>query len=158
MFQEKIPPGTDAGKGIGFEIKSMSNLIRRYFERSFICPHNDGTTQVQGWIIGYLYDRRESDIFQRDLEEAFHIRRPTVSALLGKMEAGGYITRESVPWDARLKKITLTDKAVELHKHIEAGIARVESEIARGITEEELEVFHRVFDKIRANISEKTSE
>ncbi|MFA6948247.1 MAG: MarR family transcriptional regulator [Eubacteriales bacterium] len=158
MTQDKILPCDPGCKGIGFEIKSISNLIKRYVDRNFSRPPSDNTTQVQGWIIGYLYERRGGDIFQRDLEEAFRIRRPTVSAMLGKMEQSGYIVRESVPRDARLKKIVLTGKAVELHKHIEEDIARIEADLARGITDEELVIFRRVLDKIRANISEEKPE
>ena len=63
---------------------------------------------MQGWIIGYLYQNRDKEVFQRDIQEQFSIRRSTVTGILQLMEKNGLITRSSVERDARLKKLELT--------------------------------------------------
>ncbi|MBO7318559.1 MAG: MarR family transcriptional regulator, partial [Clostridia bacterium] len=68
------------------------------------------------------------------------------------MEKNGLITRESVPYDARLKKITLTRKAIEIHHTVESSFEKLEDTMHEGITPEELEVFYRVLDKINSNL------
>ena len=62
------------------------------------------------------------------------------------------ITRESVPYDARLKKIVLTEKAFRIQKEVIAFFDSLESEYIKGISEDELQTFYLVLDKINDNI------
>lgn len=72
--------------------------------------------------------------------------------MLKLMETHGLIEKEAVPYDARLKKIVLTDKAIEIHKQIEHNINELEETLSRGITPEEQEIFFKVIEKIKANL------
>ena len=65
------------------------------------------------------------------------------------MEKNGYITRISVESDARLKKIVLTDKAVQLHNFIIKDIEIREKKMRAGLSDVELETFFRVIEKLR---------
>ena len=65
---------------VGFEVRSLNNLIKRDVERSEIF-NMCRTTGLHGWAIKYFYDNREKDIFQRDFEERFSIRRSTASKI-----------------------------------------------------------------------------
>ena len=64
---------------IGFEIKTISNLLKRKFDEEMAKNSMGKITGVQGWLITYLYDNREKPIFQRDIEKRFNIRRSTVN-------------------------------------------------------------------------------
>ena len=64
----------------------------------------DEVTMMHGWIIRYLYENREQDIFQKDIEQRFAVGRSTVTNLIQLMEKKGFVKRESVKQDARLKK------------------------------------------------------
>nr|WP_306286949.1 MarR family transcriptional regulator [Neglectibacter timonensis] len=107
---------------------------------------------MHGWVIGYLYENRNRDVFQRDLQEQFSIRRSTVTGILQLMEKNGLITRQSVDEDARLKKIVLTPKAIEQHEQIHRSIRKVEEQLSEGLTPEEKQTFLELCDKIRRNI------
>ena len=72
--------------------------------------------------------------------------------MLKLMEKNGIITRESVDYDARLKKIVLTEKAVAIHKKAVKNIEMIESTLKNGITDEELASFYKVADKIKLNL------
>ena len=74
--------------------------------------------------------------------------------MLKLMEAKGLIERVSVPKDARLKKIVLTGKAIKIHKQIEKNIMDFEKQLSRGLSEEEMETFFRILDKIKNNMEE----
>ena len=101
-----MPP---AKKQIGFELRTVSHMIRRRIDEG--ANGMDGVTGMQGWMIGYLYEHANTEeTFQRDLEREFRIRRSTVTGILQNMEKNGFIVRESVEYDARLKKLTLTIK------------------------------------------------
>ena len=93
-------------------------------------------------------------MYQKDLEAEFNITRSTASKVVNLMEEKGLIRRESVPEDARLKKLTLTPKAVELGKEMERNREIVEARIVKGFTEEELEQFYSYIERIKKNVSE----
>ncbi len=136
---------------LGFEIRTLNNCVKRFFQATKP-PELQQSTGVHGWAIKYFYENRNKDIFQRDFEERFSIRRSTATNMLKLMEKNGIITRESVDYDARLKKIVLTEKAVAIHKKAVKNIEMIESTLKNGITDEELASFYKVADKIKLNL------
>ncbi len=139
---------------LGFEIRTLSNLIKRYIDANKP-PELDCHTGVHGWAIKFFYDNRGKEVFQRDFEEHFSIRRSTATNMLKLMEKNGLIVRESVERDARLKRVVLTDKAIEIHKKITNSINESEAAFSRGITQEELKAFYLVLDKVKSNLEAK---
>ena len=93
----------------------------------------DEVTMMHGWIIRYLYENREQDIFQKDIEQRFAVGRSTVTNLLQLMEKKGFIRRESVKQDARLKKVILTEKGIESQESFEDIVEHIEEELSEGI-------------------------
>lgn len=142
------PPRT-----IGYEVKSLSILIGRYLRERLEKQDLGGVTGIQSMIIGYLYDNAEQhEIFQRDIEREFNIRRSTVAGILKSMEGNGLIVKESVDYDARLKRLRLTPKAVSIHKTIIEEINRVEEKLKTGLSQEEIETFFRIVRKMKQNV------
>ena len=139
-------------KDICFNVRMLSNLIRRDVENSrnsmgLVLPKG-----INGWAISYFFENREKDIFQKDFETEFSIRRSTASNILKTMEQNGFIERKSVPYDARLKKIVLTDKAIKIHKNVIADIERREKILRKGICENEIDTFLNTLKKLSANM------
>ena len=112
----------------------------------------DELTAMHGWILGYLCRNEHKDIFQKDIEAEFKICRSTVTNILKLMEKKGYIKRESVPYDARLKKLVLTQKALNQRERIREAIRNMEALLAKGLTQQELDDFHRIMDKMKHNV------
>ena len=139
---------------IGFRLRTLSNLVKRQLHNTFSEKHADNPTIMHGWVIHYLYDNRENDIFQRDLEQQFSIRRSTATAILKLMEKNELITREPVDYDARLKKLVLTDKAVKIHKSVIKEINSLEKTLRKDISEKEMDIFLRTIDKMIDNIKQ----
>ena len=137
---------------IGFSVRRLSNLIKRDVERSRLKLDIDTVKGVNGWAIGYFYENRDKDIFQKDFEAEFSIRRSTASKILKKMEQKDLIKRINVESDARLKKIVITDKAIDIHKKIIAEIRNREQRLRQGIEQEELKTFFEVMKKLSANM------
>lgn len=135
---------------IGKEIKKVTNCMKRAAHKN--CEDDD-VTASNGWLIMYLYEHREEDIFQKDIEYEFSIRRSTSSNIISLMEKKGYIERVSVAHDARLKKLVLTDKALQLCDTIHNNTMKFENALRQGITEDELKVFYSVLDRIVDNIN-----
>lgn len=112
----------------------------------------DEVTMMHGWIIRYLYENREQDIFQKDIEQRFAVGRSTVTNLIQLMEKKGFIKRESVKQDARLKKVILTEKGIASQESFEDIVEHIEEELSEGISEEELHIFYKVLDRINQNV------
>lgn len=139
---------------IGFEIKTVNNMIKRRVEMSEVKREIDNITGTHSQVVRYIAKHKGEDIFQRDLEEEFEIRRSTATGIINLMEKNGLVVREKVDYDARLKKLVLTDKALEINDIIDEDIIRIESLITRDISKEELAVFHKVIMKIKTNLND----
>ena len=137
---------------LGFELHRSSRLVKRYMDNDATKLYVDKMTGTHGWAIGFFYHNRDRDVFQKDFEQEFNIRRSTASNILALIEKNGLITRESVPYDARLKKIILTQKALDVQSVVEKAFESLEDTMKKDITEEELQVFFRVIDKINNNL------
>ena len=137
---------------LGFELHRSSRLVKRYMDNDASKLYIDKMTGTHGWAIGFFYHNRDRDVFQKDFEQEFNIRRSTASNILALIEKNGLITRESVPYDARLKKIVLTQKALDIQCIVDKAFENLEETIKKDITDEELQMFFRVIDKINNNL------
>ena len=97
-------------------------------------------------------------IGSKDIEAEFKICRSTVTNILKLMEKKGYIKRESVPYDARLKKLVLTDTGRELHEKTKDMIDMLEEQTVAGISKEDLDTFYRVIDQVKNNVKNMLGE
>lgn len=146
MFNRNHNPSAD------MVIRSLSNLIRRHVDNSGVRAEMESVTGTNGWVIIYLSHHPDDDVYQRDLEQIFSVRRSTMSNILALMEKKELIRRESVSHDARLKKLILTEKAQNLCRSMEADRANTEAIITEGITPEEMEVFFDITRRMRENL------
>lgn len=138
---------------IGREIHSLNNLIHRYFEFSSHKREVETITGNNGWIIGYLSENTDKDIYQRDIEKHFTIARSTASKVLRLMEEKGLIQRQSVVHDARLKKIILTQKAYKIKGLMGEDAEIMEQTLTKGFSEEELKTLHSYIQRMKDNIT-----
>ena len=137
---------------IGSQIKGISNLIKR--EVGICCceKYSDEITGNNMFIIRHLAKNKGRDIFQRDLEEVFSVRRSTMSSIILRMEQKGFLTREAVEYDARLKKLVLTEKGEQIHEMMESIVMNTEKKLSRGFSEEEMETLFYLLEKLRRNL------
>ena len=138
-------------KSIGFEMRNIHNLVKRKFS-NVPGVNLQNSTCIHGWIVEYLIKNKDKDIFQRDFEEKFAMRRSTASRMLRLMEDNNMIIRQSVGQDARLKKIVLTDKAQQMHEVMMSHFLNLEEKMRDGISEEDLKIFFAVIDQVKKNL------
>lgn len=137
---------------IGHRVKTLSNLMKRAMDR-FMGYQPDRATLMHTWIIGFLQDREDLglDTFPKDIEEEFSINRSTTSEMLKLMCQKGMIKRESVSYDARLKKIVLTQKSREFNEKIENQMKTIHHQLVKTLTQDEIDEFLRISDKLIEN-------
>jgi len=142
-------------KKILSELRKMFNLIRRNTHHEFENIQNPDLTPMQLMALGFIGENSNRSIFQRDIESAFNIRRSTVSNVIGQLEEKGYIERQSVKDDARLKKIVLTTKSKKMEEALFERLGIIEEEMKKGVSKEKLTIFFDVIDSINKNMEEK---
>ena len=142
----------EKGRKIGPEIHCTDLKLSRNLSAHVRKSGIDEVTMMHGWIIRYLYEKREQDIFQKDIEQRFAVGRSTVTNLIQLMEKKGFVKRESVKQDARLKKVILTEKGIASQESFEDIVEHIEEELSEGISEEELHIFYKVLDRINQNV------
>lgn len=133
------------------ELISLSHVLKRYMDSSTSKKYVDNLTGTNGWVIGYLWRNRDRDVFQRDIEEEFSIRRSTVSKILKLMEEKELIKRECVEYDARLKKLVLLPKSLEIQKMIDEDFDHMCEKAFANLTDEEMESLMGIIFKIKQN-------
>ncbi len=139
---------------IGHELKAVNHIIQRKMLESASKNGVDNVTIMHGWIISYLYNSQDMDVFQKNIESEFSISRSTVTNILQLMEKKGYIERVSVENDARLKKIVLTEKGKSIKSSIDKTIEVNERQFDSVFTPEEKQTFLYLIRKLRAGISD----
>ena len=93
-------------------------------------------TIMQKHILKFiLLETMHKDLYQKDIEEEFQIRKSTATGMLQLLEIYGFIVRESEKKDARLKRIIPTKKAEALRPSILAHIRQSETQLTTDISE-----------------------
>ncbi|MBO5031266.1 MAG: MarR family transcriptional regulator [Lachnospiraceae bacterium] len=134
-------------------IKSLNGAFKNKFLKCGIEEGLDEVTFMHGWIMGYLQRNQDREIYQKTIESEFNIKRSTVTAILQLMEKKGYIKREAVAGDARLKRILLTEQGAETAKKTKDIIDKMDIALLEGIEEDELDIFYKVSEKLLENMS-----
>ena len=120
---------------------------------------DDELTPMQRHILNYiLLETLHRDIYQKNLEEEFQVRKSTVSGILKLIEKNGFIYRESVKEDARLKRILPTKKAEALRPSILEHIHATEIRMTEGVSEQDLFLCKKVLYQMCQNLAEKNRE
>ena len=132
---------------VGRSVGMLSNLIRRHFSTFSFHGTLSG---AQGKTLHFILARgQECDVFQKDIEEEYSLRPPTATKLLKDMEKN----REAVPYDARLKRIVATEKAMQYQELIHQSLEETEDRLTSGISPQDLAVFFRVINQMIRNMS-----
>ena len=94
-------------KHFGALLSHTSRMLRRAMDTRIAAEVTPELTGVRGMLLGEIIcaNNENRDVYQRDVEQWFHIRRSSVTAILQGMEQDGFITRCSVEKDARLKRL-----------------------------------------------------
>ena len=136
------------------EICCVANLIRKEFDNLvFGSVYNEERiTRMNIWIIDYIYDKKGEDVFQKDIERKMSITRSTASKIIDLMVQKKLVERSAVGYDARLKKLTLTPKALKLRDEMEKNSKKVYEKVMAGFSEEEEQLLLSYILRIKGNM------
>lgn len=137
-------------KRMGQYFKILQIRLENYMNRQMLALD---LTFAQGHIIGFLSHAKEP-CCARDIERFFGLSHPTVSGLLNRMEAKGFIEIRPDPRDKRIKRIVLLEKGVACSRQIQQSIEDNDRRMLQGFTEEETVQLQSLLDRLIANLSE----
>ena len=143
---------------LGFELRMINNLIKEIVRKSRPSIDKPPLTQLQAGIMGYLFHNQERSICQKHIEEEFNISGATVSNTLQVMEKNGLIIRSSMDEDARLKRITMTQTALQDHMLVEEHMQMMERKMREGMSDTEQEELFRLLAIVRDNMERMRGE
>lgn len=148
--------GTESGvrrmaiKNLGLEVRILSNLI--YNKLNQLTMETEGVSVHQCWILQYLTENQDKEVYQKDIEQLFSIKRATANQMLRSLEAKGYIRRTLSADDARRNILTVTKDGAEACAHLAGNLYQFMLKLHGDIPREELEQFQTTLRKLWHNI------
>ena len=121
------------------QVRRVNNLIFRKINQFHRENNVDNVTPMHDWIMSYLYWHKNEPVYQRDIEREL-------------MERKGYIERQSVPQDARLKRLILTEEGGRVHEKTMLSLHQTDEFVAGLLTEEENAELLRLLNKLRKGL------
>ncbi len=123
-----------------FVVKKIAEIQRKIYPENFSSEY--------AYIISYLCDNEDKNIFQRDIEREFHIGRSTVSNALKVLEKEGLVERKSVIIDARLKMVRATRGAKMINDACKKEIENFVSDFFSDVDEKDYEILLSVISRL----------
>ncbi|KOY77760.1 MarR family winged helix-turn-helix transcriptional regulator [Apilactobacillus kunkeei] len=132
-------------ENIGRQLKIASTQLTKQFDK-FAIQYD--LTSMQMSVIDFLTLFKDQEMFQKDIEHEFNIRRSTASTLLKRMEDKGLVRRVESNKDARQKQVILTDLAVQYEDDIQKFMVETQQQIHSFLSDEEYAALESSLDKI----------
>ena len=131
---------------INFILTHAQNAVFTYFKREL---HHLDVTPIQYASLKCLWE--EDGQMPSQLAETLHLDSSTVTGILSRLQDKGLIIRSFNTGDRRKVIVQLTDEGRALEKPVSEIIERLNHELTDGISEADMEVFHKVIGTITEN-------
>lgn len=159
MQKTELPAMPPPRKELSDTPVKLCNEISRLFRAHMrAAEKQDGVmTQPGAHLILSMLAIRDG-INQRELVRQTHLRPPTVSIILKKMESEGLVERTGNPNDLRSEYVYLSEEGRRLDREHLVSIQRLDAIALRGLTQREQDILMNLLPKIRDNLLEETEE
>ena len=138
-------------KNLGILINKIANQLKRKMDKEM--NENYNLTKTQSLVLSYINSNKE--IYQKDIEKRFSIRRSTATEILNLMEKRNLIKRTPSKIDKRLKNIEITEEGIKLEKVGKEKIKELEKHMTKSLTKEEKKELIRLLEKVEQNLLER---
>ena len=142
MFRE------DLSRNFGFILNDVARLLRTAFDRRV---KSLGLTRSQWWVLNHLF--RNDGVTQSELADILEVEKATLGRLLDRLEAKGWVRRESHAGDRRAKRVFLTEEIEPALKTMRAAAADLRRDALVGLSVEDQTRFVDALLAVKANLS-----
>ena len=139
---------------IGFYLRKLNNYLQKYSHLAYNRKDLKECSLSNLWVIDYVTDNSDKDIYQKDIEAEFSINRATASKMLFLMEEKKFISRISSSEDRRLKKIVILPEGRKLKEICLAFRKEMEQELTSALSEEEIKFLKKILRKMAYHFDE----
>ena len=95
---------------------------------------------------------RGDGVSQLSLAQATHLKTPTVSVVLKKMEDEGLVERRQDETDRRAVRVYLTERGREHNRRVFARLLELDAVLMEGFNDEETKLLLGFLERMRENI------
>lgn len=134
-------------RNFGFILHDVARLLRTAFDRRV---KELGLTRSQWWVLTHLF--RKDGVTQSELAEVLELERASLGRLLDRLEAKGWVRRETDARDRRAKRIFLTEAVEPPMKTMRRLAAEVRRDALCGLSPEEQDRFVDTLLAIKSNL------
>lgn len=138
-------------KYLGILINKIANQLKRKMDKEM--NENYNLTKTQSLVLSYINSNNE--IYQKDIEKRFSIRRSTATEILNLMEKRNLIKRIPSKIDKRINIIEITEEGLKLEKVGKEKIKELEKQMTKSLTKEEKKELIRLLEKVEQNLLER---
>src|SRR3954452_24789825 len=143
----QAPGGPPAAEPIGRVLDSTAKQLSRAFDQQLA----EAGGSRPGWLI-LLALKQQRWRTQQEVAAAVGIEGPTLTHHLDAMEKGGLIERSRDREDRRAMRVELTDSGDKLFMQLAKAAIAFDQRLREGVSDKDLEVVRRVFERMRANV------
>lgn len=129
-----------------------SRLLRRTFDER---ARSIGVTRPQWQVLTVLINHEGSN--QGRLAELLDVEPITLCRMIDRLQEADLVERRRDPRDRRAWLVFLTDRGRELQAQLQPLGQAVIDEALQGLSEQECEFLRRSLDRIRQNISRRST-
>lgn len=115
--------------------------------------HIDGVMSQPGarFVLGFLAANCEG-VTQREIVTATHLRPPTVSVIISKMQGEGMVSIEKNPLDKRQTVVVLTERGRQVDAEVVSKIKETDALAIEGFDADEIETLMRLLSRMKDNM------
>jgi DNA-binding MarR family transcriptional regulator len=101
-----------------------------------------------------LHNLGRDEINPLDVQNDQMLTHQTVAGILQRLEGKGFIRCTQSQKDKRYKRITVTQKGIELEAFLKGAAADSEARLVRGMSEKDRKEFSRLLRIVQLNLAE----
>lgn len=139
--------GRDLENDLGFLIHDVARFMRRKFDREVRVT---GLTRAQWWVLVELL--RDNGQTQSGLAENMELDKATLSSLIDKLEAAGFVRRQPDPRDRRVKRVFRTEKVNAILPILSAAGEALYAQAFAGIEPTERRSLQELLMRLKRNL------
>ena len=130
-------------------IMEVSRLLRARMQREDCGVMAQSTARV---VMSHL--AVNGSMGQLEIVELTHLKPPTVSTLLRRMETEGYIVRVTDEKDRRAMRVTLSQKGLDFDRDQLRRLSTNDHQAVKGLSAEEQKTLESLLLRMRDNLAE----
>lgn len=142
----------DLDRQLGTLFSDIARFRRTLFDQ--LASEYD-LTQVQVLVLNQLH--KQDGLTQKELSDRMGLGTVSVSGLIDRLEAKGYVERHPDTQDRRAKRVWLTSKVEDLWKRIAVSLRQLNDATFQEIDSNDIDLLITILRKARRNLQNHLS-